>query len=168
MTGTHTFSETFTLTNAKYLASKVASDLFQMQLFYGRPTDQEINDYLGELIILLLGGYLDSVDYGFRRDNKWVIVASYSAHFGSTSSTDDRSGGVYPGANISSSTWGSYLRTNSKFHTLSQEEKDKIEQDLPIKRNGQAEPGFYGGTWDCGKDYFSGGTGLLRKMYRPS
>ena len=63
MSTTYTTSSTFTRTNARYLASKVAADLRQMRLFYGRPSDGEIDDYNTELIELLVGGYLDSVDY---------------------------------------------------------------------------------------------------------
>ncbi len=168
MTGTFTLSETFTLTNAKYLVSKVAADLFQMQLFYGRPSNQEIQNYLDELVILLLEGCLDSVDYGFRKDGNWVTVTSYSAYFGSTSSTDDRSGGIYSGANIAGATWGSYLRKNTKYNNLSQAEKNRIEESLPIHREPQDEPGFQEGSWITDKNYYSGGTSFVRKMYKPS
>lgn len=167
MTGTYTLSETFTRTNAKYLASKVVSDLYQMQIFYGKPTDVEINNYLEELVILLLDDCLDSVDYGYRKDGKWVIVVKYVAQYGNISQVDDQSGGVYPGADISGADWGSYLRTNSVYDNLPQAEKERIQQLLPIQRNSQAEPGYQNGIWVSNKNYFSGGTGLERNLFRP-
>ena len=85
MTQTYTTSETFTLTHAKYLASKVAADLLQMQMFYSSPSNEKINQYISELTTLLVHGYLESVDYGFRKDGKWVIQTSYSVKNGSIS-----------------------------------------------------------------------------------
>lgn len=167
MTGTYTQTNTFTRTHAEYLASKIAADLLQMQHFYGNPSDSEIDKYLQELIILLLGGYLDSVDYGYRKDNKWVVVVRYSAQFGSSSTTDDRSGGVYPGADITGSTWGSYLRKNSKYNNLPLPEKTRIEELLPIPRSAQDEPGYQAGSWTSEKSYQNGDASLDRKIFRP-
>lgn len=167
MTTTYTYSETFTVTHAKYLASKVAADLYQMQLFYGKPSNQEIDNYIEELIILLLGGYLDSVDYGFKRDGKWVIVTKYSVKFNSITETDDNSGSIHPGADITGAHWASYLRKNSKFFNLPKSEKDRIENLLPIQREEQAESGFHSGVWVSDKSYYNGGTSLERKIFKP-
>lgn len=167
MTETYTRSETFTVVHARYLASKVAADLLQMQSFYGRPTDLEIDKYIEELVILVLGGYLNSVDYGFRKDGKWVVVLSYSVTSSSSTSVDDRSGGVYSGANITGADWGSYLRKNSRYDNLIQSEKDKIEQSLPIKRVGCGEPGYQPGRFISDKNYSNGGVGLERKTFQP-
>lgn len=167
MTTTYTNSNTFTTTHARYLASKVAADLFQMQLFYGKPSDQTIDNYIEELVILLLDGYLDSIDYGFKKDGKWIVVISYSARFGSILTTDNRSGSVYSGADISGAYWASYLRKNSKFLNLSRTEKDRIESTLPVQREGQAESGFHSGNWVTDRSYYNGGTSLERKMFKP-
>jgi hypothetical protein len=167
MTETYTRSETFTVIHARYLASKVAADLLQMQGFYGRPTDLEIDQYIEELVILVLGGYLDSVDYGFRKDGKWVVVLNYSVVSPSSTSIDDRSGGVCPSANITGADWGSCLRKNSKYNNLIQSEKDKIEQSLPIKRVSCCEPGYQPGRFVSDKNYSNGGVGLERKTFQP-
>ena len=167
MTNSYTTTETFTLTNAKYLASKVAADLLQMQLFYGRPINEEINQYLEEIVILLLEGCLGSVSYGYKKDGKWLVVLNYSATFGSLYSTDDRSGCVAPGVDVGGADWSSYLWKNSKFSNLPQVEKDRIEQSLPFQRTESAESGFHNGTWVSGKNYFSGGASLERKIFKP-
>ena len=52
MTYSYTTTSTFTRTHAIYLASKVAADLRQMQLFYGRPSNENIEAYIEELAIL--------------------------------------------------------------------------------------------------------------------
>ena len=167
MTQTYTTSETFTLTHAKYLASKVAADLLQMQMFYGSPTNEKINQYISELTTLLVHGYLDSVDYGFRKDNKWVVQTNYSVKNGSISTTDDRSGSIYPGADVSGATWGSYLRKSSKYYLQGQTEKDRIETLMPFSRGDQDEPGFQPGRFVSDKYYYNGGVGLERKVFQP-
>ena len=67
MSNTFTTTETFTVTHARHLASKVATDLKRIQRFYGEPSDKWINDYEDELVTLLKGGYVETVTYGFQR-----------------------------------------------------------------------------------------------------
>jgi hypothetical protein len=165
-TYTTTLSSTFTRTHAKYLASKIASDLLQMQRFYGKPSYAEIEDYIEEVIILLLEGYLASVDYGFRRDGEWVIALSYSARYGGTIQTDDRSGRVLPGIDIDGASWGSCLRKNFAFWLLSSEEQQQIEDSLPVKRTTAAEPQASNGVWVIDKSYSRNGVGIERRTFR--
>ncbi len=167
MSTTYTTSTTFTRTNALYLASKVAADLRQMQLFYGKPTLAQINQYIQELLILLLNGYLESVDYGFQKNGNWVTVISYSANFSSMNSADDRSGGVIPGMDISGAVWKSYLRKNSSYWKLSSQERERIEQQLPFTRTSTEEPGFEQGEFLSDKSYYSGGASLERRVFKP-
>lgn len=54
---TYTETATFTVTHARHIAAKVATDLRRIQRLYGRPTDQQIADYEAELIAMLKGGY---------------------------------------------------------------------------------------------------------------
>ena len=54
-TFTRSSSETFTRTSAKYLVSKVAADLRQMQRLHRAPADAQIDAYVEELITLLAG-----------------------------------------------------------------------------------------------------------------
>lgn len=168
MTETNTLTQTYTETGAVYLAHKVAPDLLQMQRFYGKPTSEEIDNYMEELKILLLEGVLDSVDYGYRKNNSWIVMVRYSANYGSSSSTDNRSGGIYPGADVSDAQWGSFLRWSSKFDNLPQTEKDRITKSLPINRTPQDEPGFEPGNWISNKNYYNDGISLERKMFRPN
>ena len=68
----YTESRTFTVTHARHMAAKVATDLKRMQRFYGKPSDENIADYESEATEMLRAGYLDTGTYGFRRDGKWI------------------------------------------------------------------------------------------------
>jgi len=166
MSTTYTTSSTFTRTNARYLASKVAADLRQMRLFYGRPSDSEIDDYNTELIELLVGGYLDSVDYGFRRNDSWVVALSYSVQNG-TLVTDDRAGRVPVGANVAGTSWYSYLRPNDEWLELTSSERARIENLIPVKRSSASEPNVgNGNNWVEDKVYTSAGTSFKRRTLK--
>ena len=170
MTTTYTTEYTFTRTNAKYIASKVAGDLKLMQIFYGEPTDSQINDYIEELVILLLGngvhGYLESVDYGFRKDGSWIVAAKYSANYSGDVSRDDRSGGIPFGKDTNGASCYSYLRKNSHFWNLSQSERDRILESIPIKRSSAEEPQLGAGEWVSERTYSSGGVVMERRVFK--
>ena len=68
-----TEARTFTVTNARYLASKVKTDLKRVQCFYvGGPTDSGIEAFEAELVALLKAGYLGTITYGFWRNGNWI------------------------------------------------------------------------------------------------
>jgi hypothetical protein len=64
MTATFTTNTTFAVTHAKYMASKVATDLKRIQRLYGLPIDSAIADYEREIVELLKVGCLGTVTYG--------------------------------------------------------------------------------------------------------
>jgi len=75
MSSSYSYTEntTFTVTHARHMAAKVATDLKRIQrLFDGRPSDRAIADYEAEAVELLKAGYLGTVTYGFQRDGKWI------------------------------------------------------------------------------------------------
>ena len=58
----HNFRQpTFTVTHARHMAAKVATDLKRMQRLYGSPSDASIASYEAELIELMKAGYLGAV-----------------------------------------------------------------------------------------------------------
>ena len=69
---TTTETSTFTITHARYIASKVATDLKRFQRFYGSPSDDLINRYEGELAGLLKHDAVDNVVYGLQRISLWT------------------------------------------------------------------------------------------------
>lgn len=109
-------SITFTLTHAKHLGAKVATDLKRMQRFYGYPSDSSIADYEVEIIEFLKNGYLGTVTYGFKRGDSWIEpTLRYSAReLSGIDANDDDPGKVRPGADISGASFYSYLTYSSK------------------------------------------------------
>ena len=105
-----------------------------MQLFYGKPSDDNIEAYIEELVILLVNKCLKMVEYGFKRGDSWVVVARYTVQSDGTSLTDDRSGRVPAGANTSSALWHSFLEYNGAWFSLSENERQRIRNSLPFQR----------------------------------
>src|SRR5687768_14391904 len=102
-TFTTTDSVTFTLTHARHISAKVATDLKRMQRFYGQPSDASIASYEAELTELLKEGVLDTVSYGFKRNDSWIApTLRYTQRdlAGSTAADDDP-GLIRPHADVS-------------------------------------------------------------------
>lgn len=164
---TITETTTFTLTHAKHMAAKVATDLKRIQRLYGRPGDSEIADYEIEVTQLLKAGYLCSVTYGYRRAGLWVepTLRFTVRDLMGASTDDDDPGRVRPGADITNATFYSYLIYNLAWQHLSDSEKTQFEQSLPVKRKGAPEPGD-NGYWHEDRTYSSGGRALDRTSIR--
>jgi hypothetical protein len=171
MTTSYTVSEaiTFTVTHAKHLAAKVATDLKRIQRLYGSPSDGDIANYEGELILLVREGYLSTVTYGFRRNGAWIEpTLSYSSRdVGSGASDDDDPGRVRPGAEISNATFYSYLTYSSAWEQLSVTARDAFKRQLPIQRAGAPEPAV-NGYLSSDRTYSAAGRALARSSVRGS
>ncbi|HHJ19000.1 MAG TPA: hypothetical protein ENJ84_04105 [Gammaproteobacteria bacterium] len=169
MSYSYTLSETaaFTVTHAKHIAAKVATDLKRMQRLYGKPSNTAIADYETEVIALLKAGYLGTVTYGFKRDGEWIEpTLRYTARdlHGSTANDNDP-GRIRPGANIDGASFYSYLTYSSAWDSLSWPEKDEFKEQLPFKRGGADEPGV-NGYFSNDRIYSSGGRALDRASVR--
>ena len=166
MTFSLTTSSTFTKTHADYIASKVATDLQQIQAFYDHPSNQQINDYIDELVILLLNGCLKMVEYGFVKDSGWVLVARYSARFETIGAIDERPGRIPANANVAGATWASFLEYNSRWSQMSEAERADIQALLPFQRVSGSEPSVGVGGSDFQRTYSRNGVALDRGVYR--
>ena len=158
-----TSADTFTLTHAKHMAAKVATDLKRMQRFYGRPTNTEIADYEAECIALLKAGYLGEMTYGFRRNGDWIPpTLRYTARdLAGASAADDDPGRVPTDADISGATFYSYHVHGSGWHAATQSERDAF----PHKRVDAPTPGVNGYMVDD-RTYSAGGKALGRSSVR--
>lgn len=170
MSSTFTYTEatTFTVTHARHLAAKVATDLKRMQRFYGAPSDARIEELQAELTELLKLGYVERVLYGFKRDGQWIEpTLRYTAHELFGASGDDDPGKVRPGADISGATFSSYLVRTSAWWQLSADARLRIESELPVQRTGADEPTVAGGHYfEDDKTYSSGSRALNRSSVR--
>lgn len=169
MSSSYTISDTatFTVTHAKHMAAKVATDLKRLQRLYGFPSDADISTYEDEIIELLKGGYLGTVTYGFRRNDKWIEPAlKYTARELSGASSDDNDPGkIRPGADISEASFYSYLTYSSAWYNLTDSEREVVRGRLPFRRGGAPEPGI-NGYLSNDRTYSSGGRALERSSVR--
>jgi hypothetical protein len=163
----YTSTAAFTRTHAKYLASKVAADLRQMQCFYGSPSDQEIDNYLAELTEYLARGLLLSVEYGFKRDDKWIVALNYIVRADGSLTNDDGAGRVPYGVDVTGAAWGSYLQKNVAWNNLTPDEQRRTELSMPVIRTPAPEPEYANGVWVTDRNYYSNGTGLGRQVFKP-
>ncbi len=165
-TYTDTASRTFTRLHAKKISYRVATDLKRIQRLYDVPTDQEIEDYDGELIELLTAGYLGTVTYGFRRNDEWIEpTLRYTAFELADPGVGDDPGRVPARVDISGATFYSYLTYSSAWDAISPPERADFKEHLPVKRVGAPEPGVDGYVQQD-LAYFAGGRGVRREIVR--
>jgi hypothetical protein len=166
-TRTDNVSETFTETHARYLATKVATDLKRLQRFYGFPSDDQIRNYETELSILLKNHYVLTVAYGFRRAGNWIEpTLKYEAkNLQQSDPLNDDPGRIRPGANVDGATFYSYLVYTDRWFALSDAERAQINATLPFVRPGAAEPGVVG-YLAVDRTYSAGGRELQRASVR--
>lgn len=161
-TYTHSQAETFTITNAKYLASKVQTDLMRLHRFYysshGSPTLTDIEKYYNELVLLQVYNFLDEIEYGFTVDGTWVKALKYTARQGGVLTSDEDPGGIRHGYVPSNASFSSFLRYNSRWHSFLSDKQAFLDR-TPIQRT--TGSGF-NGNWQQQRAYSSGGRGLLR------
>jgi len=166
---TRTVSESFTLTQAKYLASKVTADMRRCQQLYGYPSDTRINNLGTELAILLRDGYVNTFEFGFVRtaDDERVLTWRYSVDSAGNLQSNDRPGRIIAGVNIAGATLKSYLVKSSAWYKLTSAQQAAIEAVLPIERTATAEYGSSLGTWQKDLCYSATGVAMVRETFRP-
>jgi len=161
-TYTHTQAETFTITNARYLASKVQTDLMRLHRFYfdshGRPTLSDLQKYHDELVLLQVYNFLNEIEYGFTVNGRWVKALKYASRQGGVLTTDEDPGGIRYVNIPDNASFSSFLRYNSRWHGSISDKQSFLDR-TPIQRN--TGSGFEG-DWKQQRAYSSGGRGLLR------
>lgn len=165
---TVTEAKTFTVTHARHLAAKVATDLKRMQRFYGSPSDTRIANLEGELTELLKCGAVSYVLYGFKKNEAWIEpTLRYEAKDLADGGLDDDPGRVLPGKNVEGAAFHSYLVHSTAWYQLSEKEREDIESRLPVQRTGAAEPTAGGGLYFADdRTYSSGNRTLARSTLR--
>ncbi|BDW94337.1 hypothetical protein MACH10_00220 [Thalassospira tepidiphila] len=163
---TATETRSFTITHARDMAAKVATDLRRLQRLYGKPSDASIENYEAEVIALLKAGYLDTVSYGFRRNGKHIEpTLFYTAQDLFNDAANDDPGRIRPNADISGATFYSYLTYSKAWDNLTSTERSAFKESLPIHRSNADEPGVDGYV-QPDRTYSSGGKCLNRKSVR--
>src|SRR5437773_2476582 len=119
-------STTFTFLHARYIASKVATDLKRFQRFYnGVPSDSTIELYEKELAVLLKHDVVESVIYGFKRNGNWTeATVRYTALPGGSLQVDDDPGKIRPNLDITGASFTSFLSYNGNWWGKPSAERD--------------------------------------------
>ena len=162
-TYTHSQAQTFTISNARYLASKVQTDLMRLHRLYyadyGHPTVTEINEYYEELVLLQQYNLLDEIEYGFCHKDRWLKALKYTARQGGVLVADDDPGGIRYSDIRRDAQFTSMLRYNSRGRNNNLPDKRSFLNQTPVRR----VPGDgYSGHWEQQRAYSAGGRGLLR------
>lgn len=164
MSYSYTFSDTFTITHARHIASRMAADFRLMRIYYGKPSEEMIENYLEEVAQLLAKGYLATFEVGFKKNEKRVVSLLYEVRADGTLS-DNRAGGVQPGVDVSGARQFSYLTHSAKWWSLTDDERTAFEAKLPIQRTAMPAPEDGDGYWVSDRSYAAGGAGVQRKRF---
>jgi Bacterial HORMA domain family 1 len=167
MSYSFTKSNSFTITNARHLASKVAADMHLCAQYYGKPNEQRIREYAEELAQYLNEGYLAAYEFGYKKDGVRIVTWRYKVDASGAITSDDRSGKVVAYVDVTRATFYNFLTQNSAFFSLSCEEQARFEASLPIQRTVGVLPADGRGYWTSDRNYYSGGQGLGRQTFQP-
>jgi hypothetical protein len=164
-----TRTTTFNASSARYLTSKISTDLRTMNRLYGVPTLAEIDEYAQEAAELMLRSYLKYVDYGLRRvtatgSKEWVLQLRYTVATGGFL-TDDHPGGVPTTAPRTGITFYSYLSYTAAFNDLPHAQQEAVKSSLPVKRTSAWETPRAGGTINGQRTYSRDGVSLSRDTF---
>ncbi len=166
MSYSYTASDTFTITHARHIASRIASDLRLLYCYYDEPSLDMIENCLEEIAQLLAKGYLQTFEVGFKRGEARVISLKYEVRADGTLD-DSRSGGVRPSVDITGASTINYITYSSKWWSLPESGRTAFKATLPIQRTIGAEPKDGEGYWAVDRAYAAGGTGVQRKSFVP-
>lgn len=166
-TFTQSATESFTVTHARKLTSKVVTDLIRCSQLYGQPSQAKIQEYGEELTTLLQGGYLSTFEFGFKKDEKRILTCFYTVDENGNMKDDGRPGGIESGVNIVGASFFTYLAHSNKWDNLPSQEREKITNSIPIKRGGGSPPTDGLGYWANDRNYYAGGVGLGRRSFKP-
>ena len=166
---TFTESLAFTVTHARHMAAKVATDLWRIRRLYGFPSARDIDSYEEEVIALLKAGYLGQVWYGFKRNGSWIEpTIKYTARdLQDAAAVDDDPGKIRPGADIVGASFSSFLTYSAAWYDLTPGDRDAFKRSLPFYRGSGSEPSVYG-YFLPDRTYSSGGRALDRASVRSS
>jgi len=167
MTYSYTGTESFTVAHARKLTGKVSADMNQCRLFYGSPSEADIESYRCELVAMLAKEYVDGYEFGFKTaDDKRVVSWRYEV----TTSGDlegGRAGGLHAKADISGATMFNYMWTNAAWSDLSEPGRATVNAEHNVNRGSGVPPTDGSGRWVQDRSYGAGGVVLQRKEFRP-
>jgi hypothetical protein len=166
MSYTITETETFSVSHARKLASKAATDLKRLQWFYTAPDDAYISRLEAEAAAFIKAGYFKEVMYGFKRSGKWVVALKYQLDMYGNLTTDDNPGRIGRLVDVTGATFYTYMIYSDSWWALTGPQREAFVQSLPIQRGDAPEPAVENGYWMSDRTYAAGGRGLARSSIR--
>ena len=164
MTTSMTRANTFTITDARVVASKLGADLRNLNTRYGRPDLTVIPDYVEETAQYLKAAFLDTVDFGFKDGDSWVLRLRYRATAGGY--LEDSVPGSLPGEmTVAGCPFHSFLITSAAYALATQAQRDALQAVLPFPRTAGVEPTANHGSTGYATSYSRNGIGLGREVY---
>lgn len=159
----YSYESSFTITHARKLAAKVATDLKRVQRYHGAPSDSDIRAYEEEAVQLLKAGYLKEVTYGFKRNGHWIkpTFVYKASDLYSSEAVDDNPGKVHANADVSNAHFSSFLCYSDKWSQLTISERAEFNKSLPVKRTTGSNP-LYNGRLRQDRTYSAGGKKIDR------
>ena len=167
MSYSFTTTSTFTRTHAKHLAAKVIADLYQCHVLYDRPSIDDIDDYQAELIEMLANEYVDSYEFGFKKDDKRVLTWRYSVGADGGLHGDSDAGGIYAKAAVANARYFNFMSYSNAWWALTGTERASFKGTLPIQRTNGSLPDDGDGYWQVDHGYSAGGVRVERRTFRP-
>jgi hypothetical protein len=166
MTGSYSFSDSFTEAHARKLAGRVTTDLHQCSSLYGDPSRSWVERYQAELEVLLGGGYVSKYQFGYTRNGSIAWSLRYTVGPDGGLVSNDRGGGVPPGEDITGAAYFNSLTLSSSWDTLSPAAQAGIEALLPFSRSVRELPSSASGYWTRDRGYTAGGVLIDREVFR--
>lgn len=164
-----TISDSFTRTHARYLSSKVVSDLYQCSRLYGSPAAHSISDYETELIEMLVGDYLSEYEFGFKENDRRIVCWRYQVSPGGDLVGGDQcAGGLYARAKVANASYYNFLSYSYAWWQLTHSARERIEGKLPFARSSGYLPTDGEGYWTNDRSYSKGGVSLSRRTFTPA
>lgn len=164
---TQTASETFTIVHARKLSSKVVADMVRCYQIYGRPSEESIQGYGEELALRLQKSYVESYEFGFKKDGKRILSWFYTVDENGAIKDDNRPGAILSGAEVAAASFFNFMTYSSKWSNTSASEKEAFLKTLPFTRSPGSPPQDGNGYWETDRNYYAGGVGLGRRSFKP-
>lgn len=164
-TNTTTETDTFTIADARFLASRIKIVLSQYRLWGGAISEQYIENLTLEAAILLKAGILGKIIYGFERNDKVIHAVTFTVNsLGQLTSANDEPSSLGTKPDLIGTTFFSFL-TKRHNAALNQADLVAINELLPIHRKDGTEPNMTNGSTSIGDSYYRNGYGMTRSVY---
>ncbi len=159
---------TYSATGTREVGSLVMADLRLLNAFYKQPSDADILRYGQEVEVLLEGGHLARVEYGFKRlGGQRVLSLEYRARYDGTLERADPAGSLFARADTTGALFYSYLWYADSWRRLSASDQAAVKRRLLIERTGGDAPSEGAGYWVEDKTYGARGVAMTRRTFRP-